>query len=125
MKNNEQQQELVTRSNDVKRAILTLCQHFTSHFKYFLVPFIFDYIEISDCDFENHYIEKSKKFLFAYQKSYNYTTFLHSIYTNKVTGFLVVKNLKIKKKIKILYLDLFFKKLNMMLPFFPNTLKIC
>jgi len=98
IKNNEQQQKLVTRSNDVKRAILTLCQHFTSHFKDFLVPFIFDYIEISDCDFENHYIEKSKKFLFAYQKSYTYSTFLHSIYSNKVTGFLVVKNLKIKEK---------------------------
>jgi hypothetical protein len=97
MKNNEQQQELLNKTNKVKQSILELCNHFTCHFKKFLVPLVLDYIEISDCDFDNHYIPKSDNFLFSYQKNYTYSTFLHSIYTNKLTGFLVVKNLKIKK----------------------------
>lgn len=54
-------------------------------------------VEIWDCDFQNHKLPKIKSLL-QMQRKYNYNVFLNHIYNKKITGFLVVRNLKIKKE---------------------------
>jgi len=82
----------------VTKDIIYLCDHFTHHFKNVLGPVVFDYVEISDCDFSRHFIPKTKNFIPFPKSTYNYTKFLDDIYTKKLTGLLVVKNLKISKQ---------------------------
>ena len=82
----------------VANAINQLCQHLTHHFKSFLADnVIVEYVEISDCDFVQHRIPKTHNFIFPYQKTYKYEEFLKAINNKILTGFLVVKNLQIKK----------------------------
>jgi len=85
------------KSNDVRTKILSLCQHFRHHFN--LVDKVdFDYVEISDCDFFLHKIPKNGNFCPSFKKSYCYNDFLDAITQKKLTGFVLVKNLTIKKQ---------------------------
>jgi hypothetical protein len=81
---------------DVKEKIVNLGQHYIDHFQ--LSNIDFEYVEIFDCDFYQHRIPKKLGFCPSYQKSYNYNDFLHDIFQKKLTGFLLVKNLQIKKE---------------------------
>jgi hypothetical protein len=51
-----------------------MCEHFTYHFRNVLIPDDFDYVEISECDFSNHFIPQKNIFLPCY------TQFLDEIY---------------------------------------------
>ena len=93
--NNEKEIEMAAKTSQVKTKIETLANHFIKHFN--LSNVYIDYVEISDCDFFLHKIPKSKNFLFSYKKYYSYQTFLQTIYNKQLTGFLVLKNLEIKK----------------------------
>ena len=92
-------EEQVKAENTLKitKEIIHLCKHFTHHFQNVLIPVDFEVVEISECDFSNHSIPKKKNFLPCFKSTYNYTKFLDEIYTQKLTGLLVVKNLKIAK----------------------------
>jgi hypothetical protein len=81
---------------DTKAKIVNLCHHYTKHFQ--LSNVVFEYVEIFDCDFYQHKIPKQKDFCPTYQKSYVYNDFLQDIYQKKITGFLLVKDLQIKKE---------------------------
>jgi hypothetical protein len=81
----------------IKVNINTLCEDFVKTFSEFLNPISFEYVEISDCDFFLHKIPKIKEFHLSYKKSYHYAAFLKAIYSKTLTGFLVVKDLEIKK----------------------------
>ena len=83
-------------TKDIKAKIINLTQHYITHFQ--LNHVNFEYVEIFDCDFYHHRIPKQKDFCPNYQKSYNYNDLLHNIFQKKLTGFLLVKNLQIKKE---------------------------
>ena len=57
----------------------------------------FEYVEISDCQFTHHKLPIIEPIIFPYKKTYSYNTFLNDILENKLTGYIVVKNLEIKK----------------------------
>lgn len=92
VKNDSINQEKFNKTIDVKNNIITLINHFKEHFE--LQNTKMEYIEISDCDFFMHKIPCFHSF--QYKKMYTYTSFLHNIYNNNLTGLLVVKNLEIK-----------------------------
>ena len=94
-KNDEKQQQQANDTMSTKIKIMQFMNNFIEHFN--LNHISFEYIEISDCDFCYHKIPFKKPFLFNYNKQYTYRSFLNNIYSNKLTGFLVVKNLEIKK----------------------------
>jgi hypothetical protein len=81
---------------DIKAKIIDLYRHYINHFH--LTHVDFEYVEIFDCDFVYHRVPKQKDFCPAYQKSYVYNDFLIDIFNRKLTGFLLVRNLKIKKE---------------------------
>jgi hypothetical protein len=81
---------------DVRSKILSLCYHFKYHFG--LTNVNFEYVEISDCDFFLHKVPKYGNFCSSYKKSYSYNDFLNAITEKKLTGFVLVKNLTIKKQ---------------------------
>ena len=93
--NDSNQTEKFQNTLIVTQAIIQLCEHFTHHFSQFLNPVFFDYIEISDCDFSDHRIPKINNFMSYYRTDYKYHQFLEDICTQKLSGLLVVKNLKI------------------------------
>ena len=64
----------------ITKEIIHLCEHFTHHFRNVLIPVDFHYVEISECDFSNHFIPKKINFLPCYELTYNYTQFLDEIY---------------------------------------------
>ena len=88
--------EKVKSTAEIKDKVVKLYLHFVNHFQ--LTHVDIEYVEIFDCDFHQHRIPKQKDFCPTYQKSYNYNDFLHDIYQKKLTGFLLVKNLQIKKE---------------------------
>jgi hypothetical protein len=95
IKNTHSESILAQKSLAIKNNIENMCTHLINHFD--LKQTFIEYIEIFNCDFPKHIVPKKKDFLFSYSKNYSYNSFLNSIYENKLTGFLVVKNLEIKK----------------------------
>ena len=85
------------KTKQIKTDINKLCQDFTRDFHEYLLPTSFEYIEISECDFFLHKIPKISNFHLPYKSKYSYQSFLEAIYTKKLTGFIVVKDLEIKK----------------------------
>ncbi len=94
--NNPKDIQKVTNTAEIKFKIVHLYNHFIKHFN--LTNVNFEYVEISDCDFFQHKIPKNNHFCFPFKKTYPYNKFLTKILNNKLTGFLLVKNLKIKKQ---------------------------
>jgi hypothetical protein len=84
------------KTNLIKNKIVCLYLHFKNHFN--LSDIEFEYVEISDCDFFLHKIPKDNSFLFSYKNNYSYQNFLDNIYKKTLTGFLVIKNLEVKKE---------------------------
>ena len=95
--NNPEQKIKADQTVQTKINIKTMCDDFQKAFSKFLNPVSFEYIEISDCDFFLHQIPKIKDFHLSYKKNYTYDHFLKAIYSKTLTGFLVVKDLEIKK----------------------------
>jgi hypothetical protein len=95
IKNDEKNFEKLEYTKKIKNKILYNILNFRK--KLNLNHVDIEYVEISDCDFFLHKIPFDKSFLFSYNKSYTYKTFLNKIYNKQLTGFLVVKNLEIKK----------------------------
>ena len=89
--------ELEEKTKKVRDSIKEHILCFTKNFEQHLVNVNFEYVEISDCEFFNHKIPKIKKFMLNYKQDYTYNSFLESVYNNKLSGLLVVKNLQIKK----------------------------
>jgi len=96
--NNEKETIFLQKTIAVTNEIKQLCDHYITHFNYFLAkPVTIEYVEISDCHFLHHYLPKNKKFLMSFNKNYTYKSFLTAIKNQTLTGLIVVKNLKIKK----------------------------
>jgi hypothetical protein len=95
IKNDEIYSQKSEYSKKIKNKILYNILNFKKYFN--LNNIDIEYVEISDCDFFLHKIPRDKSFLFSYNKSYSYHTFLNKIYKKDLTGFLVVKNLEIAK----------------------------
>jgi len=96
--NNEKETESAQKTKAVTNEIKKLCHHFQEHFKSFLIsPLTVEYVEISECHFPHHYLPKKKQFLMNFNNNYTYNSFLNAILNQKLTGLIVVKNLKIKK----------------------------
>jgi hypothetical protein len=98
VKNNGKDLDNFNKSTEISDQIRRLCEHYNEHFKSFLDKILLEYVEISDCQFSNHFIPKTKQFMMSFSNEYSYSTFLKHIFDKKLTGLLVVKNLKIKKK---------------------------
>lgn len=94
IQNNEFYQIKAQERINIKKNITNLYTHFLNHFQ--LSNVSIEYVEISDCDFESHSIPKISS-LFPFQKQYTYMSFLNNILNKSVTGFIVVRNLEIKK----------------------------
>ena len=99
VKNDENQQKLADTTSEIRVKITSLLQHFVIHFLDCRHPIDYEYVEISDCGYNNHKITKyqDKDFLFSFKKVYTYQQFLGDILKKKLTGLIVVKNLEIKK----------------------------
>ena len=96
--NNEKESESSKKTQLVTHEIKQLCSHYRNHFKNHLHRnTTIEYVEISDCDFPDHHLPHDTKYLMSYNKSYTYQSFLRNIFNKKLTGLVVVKNLKIKK----------------------------
>jgi hypothetical protein len=93
--NDEKNQAKALDRIQTKQNIIDLYNHYLKHFQ--LTNVSFEYVEISNCDFESHVIPNVSNFMFPYKKQYTYCSFLENIYNKTLTGFLVVKNLEIKK----------------------------
>jgi hypothetical protein len=93
--NDENQLHLAEQTLTVKHTITDLYEHFIAHFC--LDNVHFEYVEIYDCDFPSHKIPNTNKYVFPFKNAYTYTSFLTNIYNKDLTGFLVVKDLEIKK----------------------------
>jgi hypothetical protein len=95
LNNNDKQKELQAKTNSVKSQIIQLFTHFINHFKLCYVKF--EYVEIYDCFFNEHRILPIQNYTVQYKKTYSYLKFLDDILNKKLTGFIVVRNLEIKK----------------------------
>lgn len=84
-----------TKSLEIKNKISYLLNHMIIQFDLKCIEF--EYVELSDCHFFLHQIPRDTTYLFSYKNYYKYNNFLQSIYQKELTGFLVVKNLEIKK----------------------------
>ena len=60
-------------------------------------PVNIEYIEIYDCDFVKHKIPHCQDYLPNIKTQYTYNHFLEHISQKNITGFLVIKNLELKK----------------------------
>jgi len=94
--NNAEQLSMVEKTDLVRKNIKDLCSHIIDHFK--LKNVKFNYVEISECDFNDHHIPQNTNYICEYKKKYTYLNFLKNIINKKLTGFVVVKNLEIKNK---------------------------
>jgi hypothetical protein len=95
IQNDPHQHEKAQESLQTKENIVTLFNHFIQHFQ--LTNVSFEYVEISNCQFESHRLPNMGSTLFPYQKQYTYLSFLNKIFNKSLTGFVVVRNLEIKK----------------------------
>ncbi len=93
--NNDLESLYAERTQLVKQQIITIFNKLIYHFK--LTHVNFEYVEISECNFNNHKIPQLKPNI-SYNASYSYFSFLNNIYENNLNGFLVVKNLEIKEQ---------------------------
>ena len=84
-----------TSTQEVKQSILNIW-NVVSHILN-LTHIHFEYVDIWDCDFPNHHVPKDNSILHM-NKKYSYNSFLSAILSKSVSGFLVVKNLEIKKE---------------------------
>jgi hypothetical protein len=109
----------------IKTSILNILESFKQHFKLHNVNI--EYVDISDCQYFLHQIPKKSDQLFYFKNNYNYKDFLEQIYNKKITGFLVVKNLEIKKNAQNPTLGFIIQKVQYELknlsPFTQNQLK--
>jgi hypothetical protein len=97
--NNAEEETKAAKTRLVSKHIIELCHHFTEHFRSFINPIYFELVEIFDCDFYNHSVPKTEKqYLPFYHSNYTYNQFLNQVDKKKLTGLLVVRNLKIAKK---------------------------
>lgn len=88
----------VQQTDDTRKAIQELMHNYITQFQHhFNQPVVIEYIEIFDCDFPNHRIPNNESSLLCVQTSYTYSSFLNCILNNQLSGFLVVKDLEIKK----------------------------
>jgi hypothetical protein len=95
IENNVEQQQKIEQTISIKNKIIELYQHFIQHFHLSKVKF--EYVEIFDCAFPNHKIPANQPFLFQHKNIYTYKSFVDNILSQNLTGFLIVKNLEIKK----------------------------
>jgi hypothetical protein len=81
----------------VINAIQRLCEHFTLHFNQISDHPILELVNIWDCDFHGHKIPRDTNdaYLPFYKTVYTYPEFVAQIRNKKLTGLVVVKNLKI------------------------------
>jgi len=93
--NDEEQKILQEKTIKVKHCIQNLVVDYKKTFN--LTNVHFEYVEISDCQFTHHKLPIIEPIIFPYKKTYSYNTFLNDILENKLTGYIVVKNLEIKK----------------------------
>jgi len=82
-------------TQEIKCKILNLWHQFKKCFN--LSAIEMELVELAECDYFSHKIPIDKSFLFYFNKEYTYSSFLENIYAKKITGFIVVKNLEIKK----------------------------
>jgi hypothetical protein len=98
IKNNPKLAQKYQTTLEIKDKICDLLKNFKENFNVFLNSVDIEYVEIWDCDFTNHKIPKTgKDFSPLYTNAYNTDQFLNAIEKGELTGFLVVKNLEIKK----------------------------
>jgi hypothetical protein len=83
------------KTRGVRQSIQHLIQHFCDHFN--LVDVEIDYVEIYDCDYHHQPPSNCKNYLFPFKKKYSYASFLQQIYRKQLQGFIIVKNLELKK----------------------------
>jgi len=93
--NNNEEKLLADKTKHVKSRIIDFFNQYISHFQ--LTHVNFEYVSISECDFINHCIPQIKSIV-SYNSSYTYNLFLEKIYNNSLNGFIVVKNLELKKQ---------------------------
>jgi len=108
----------------VKTKIIDFFTTFKTHFN---LPHInFEYVEIPDCDFNLHKFPFSTNFM-SFRSYYQYNCFLENIYNNKINGFLVVKDLEIKKENQNPIFGFYIQKVeygyNSLSPYTQNQLK--
>jgi hypothetical protein len=90
--------------NDTTLTVITalkkLCEHFTQHFAHVSDNPLFELINIWDCDFHLHKVPRSADdvYLPFYKSAYTYPDFVTQIRNKKLTGLVVVKNLKISRR---------------------------
>ena len=92
--NNDKETLLQEKTLYIKSMILETINSFRTDFN--LNNIQIEYVEISDCDFFLHAIPQTNT-NFAYKTMYSYNTFLHNIYNKKLKGFIVLKDLELKK----------------------------
>jgi len=82
----------------IKKNITHFYNHFLQLFStHFECPIEIEYVELSECNFLDHIMPKKLSNQVFFKNDYNYESFLKNIFEKKLTGFLVVKNLEIKK----------------------------
>jgi len=83
------------RSLYIKQSIMHICNNYKSMFS---ANIEFEYVELSECDYFQHKIPfDSVNYMIPYKKTYTYNYFLQNIYNKNIKGFLVVKDLEIRK----------------------------
>lgn len=96
--NTDAEQILYQKTQTISQNIKKLCDHFAHHFNLESNCTNIEYVEIFDCDFPNHIIPKDydvDPFLPFYKTFYSYPDFVQQIHSKKLTGLIVVQNLKI------------------------------
>jgi len=94
--NNDDEIIKYNKTSEVKNEINKLISDFHSTFNVQKTDIDIEYVELFDCDYFNHKIPATQKFTF-YRNHYNYTELIDNVLNKNLTGFLVVKNLEIKK----------------------------
>jgi hypothetical protein len=95
VENNDDQKILHSKTQNVKANIKALYNHYVTHFN--LNHIQFEYVELSECNFLSHKIPIIKPIIFPFKSKYKYQSFLEAILAKKLTGYIVVKDLEIKK----------------------------
>jgi len=90
--------EKFNKTTEIKENIKKLSKQFITFFNSrFLCPVDIEYVELSECFSQHHNLPKTFSNQIFFKTNYSYMSFLYNIYQKKLTGFLVVKNLEIKK----------------------------
>ena len=86
-------EELAQKTQKVRTDMLNILNSFRQNFPTVNIR----YIEISDCHFTDHKIPKDYNYNFYFPAQFSYFNFINAIIEKKLNGFLIVKNLEIKK----------------------------